>query len=269
MVNALEARGLSYDYAKGVRGVEGVDLCVAPGELVCVIGPNGSGKSSLLKLMGGLLVPDRGDVRLEGRPLSELASRERALGLATVPQSLRPFPDVGVEAFVAGGRYAHRSWFSSPRAGDGAAVRKALEEADALDWSDRTVGELSGGQFQRVLVARALAQEARVLLFDEPTVSLDPEHVVRVFELIRRLTRDGRAALLATHELALAGRYADRILLLAEGRVRAEGAPDAVLCRSVLEPVYGKDLFFGRAPGPVDRPVDCPVVYPWPRDARP
>jgi iron complex transport system ATP-binding protein len=118
-----------------------------------------------------------------------------------------------------------------------------------------------------VLVARALAQEARILLFDEPTASLDPEHQVLVFELIERLVRDGRAALVATHELNLAGRYADRIVLLDEGRVVQSGPPAAVLRPEVLEPVYGANLLYARAPGgPGDGPGGaCALVVPWPR----
>ena len=165
-------------------------------------------------------------------------------------------------AFVLGGRYPHLGLWGRAREGDRAAVDRALAQADAEGWGERRLGELSGGERQRVLVARALAQEARVLLFDEPTASLDPEHQVRVLELIARLTGEGRAALVATHELSLASRYADRIVLLMNGRLVAAGTPGEVLVPEVLGPVYGPHLLFLPGPG-----TDRKLVVPWP--ARP
>jgi iron complex transport system ATP-binding protein len=136
-------------------------------------------------------------------------------------------------------------------------VADALAEADAADLCGRLLSRLSGGQRQRVLVARALAQEADLLLFDEPTASLDPEHQVRVFALIGELARRGRAAVVATHELSLASRFATRAVLLDRGRARASGTAEEVLAPAVLEPVYGRHLWYGRGPG------GRPVVVPW------
>jgi len=264
VVIPLDAQGLSFRYGDGFSAVDGVDLRLAAGELVAVVGPNGSGKTTLLKLLGGLLAPDAGVVRLFGAELASLAVRERARRIARVPQVLEALPEVDVAEFVRAGRYAHRSWMDnwlgSRDAEDARALAAALGEADVADFADRRLSELSGGQGQRVLVARALAQEADVLLFDEPTASLDPDHRVRLFELIAGLTRAGRGAVVATHELALASRFADRVLLLEQGRTVAEGAVEAVLCRPVLEPVFGPHLAFvedAACPG-------RPLIAVWP-----
>ena len=231
MVNAVRGHGIVHDYAgtPPLRALDGVDIELAAGELVCVLGPNGSGKSTLLSILGGVLAPTAGTVELDGRPLASLRAQERARTIASVPQVLRALPELSVETFVLGGRYPHLGLWGRARTGDHEAVRRSLAEADAAGWSGRTLSELSGGECQRVLVARALAQEARILLFDEPTASLDPEHQVLVFDLIERLVRDGRAVAVATHELNLTSRYADRVLLLDEGRVVAGGAPADVL----------------------------------------
>ena len=263
MVSLLAARSVHFEYRAGERALAGVDLQLDAGELVCVLGPNGSGKSTLLKVLNGVLRPTAGAVELDGEPLGRLGARERARRIAAVPQVLAALPDVDVERFVLGGRYPHLGLWGRARAGDREAVRRALSETDAEHWSGRHLGELSGGQCQRVLMARALAQEAELLLFDEPTAALDPEHQVQIFALFRRLVRDGRAALVATHELHLAGRYADRIVLLDGGRVACVGAPDEVLRPERLAPVYGDQLHYGRGPGPA--PGDSrPLVVPWP-----
>ncbi len=253
MVNALEAQGLAFAWpdesapegTAARRAVDGIDLSLAHGELACVIGPNGAGKSTLLRLLAGLCAPDSGRVWIEGDEVMRLAPRERARRVALVPQGLETLPQVTVETFTLGGRYGHLGRFGQARHEDHAAVRSALAEADAADFGKRLLAQLSGGQRQRVLLARALAQEARVLLVDEPTNSLDPEHQLTVFDLLARLCRESRAGLVVTHDLNLAAQYATRVLLLQAGRVVADGAPEVVLTREVLAPVYGDVLAFG------------------------
>jgi len=263
MVSALTASGLFHEYPGARRALDDVDLELEQGELVCILGPNGSGKSTVLKILGGVLDPTRGHVEVEGCPLADLRPGDRARRIATVPQSLLALPDLRVENFVLGGRYPYLGLFGKHRSGDRAAIRRALEEVDALDWIDRSLSELSGGEHQRVLIARALAQEAGILLFDEPTASLDPEHQVMVFDLIRRLVGDGRASLVATHELSLASRYADRILLFDGGRIRAQGTPGEVLRPEVLEPAFGAHLVFAPSGDASGRPL----VVPWPQES--
>lgn len=263
MVSALEAKGLAFRYPGGAQAVDGLDLRLAPGELVCVLGPNGSGKSTLLRLACGLLQPDVGRVKLGGRELLALSPRERARELALVPAALRALPDRSVVDFVLGGRYAHRpgwaGWLRGPGSADRAAVTRALESADAADLATRRMDELSSGQFQRVLVARALAQEARLLLCDEPTTNLDPDHQVRVFLLLERLVEAGHGVLVATHDFNLASRFARRVVVLDGGRLAGEGPTQEVLTRERLEPVFGPHLYYGRSPD-----GGRPLVVPWP-----
>ena len=269
MVSVLAARALAHDYPGGQRALAGIDLALARGELVCVVGPNGSGKSTLLRACAGLLAPSGGELTLEGRALASFTPRERARRVAFVPQALRALPDLDARTFVAGGRYAHHPrWagvLARASAQDRAAVTHALAEADAEELETRRLDELSLGQFQRVLVARALAQEAPLLLFDEPTAALDPEHQVRTFLLIERLVAAGRSALIVTHELNLASRFAQRVLLLAAGRAVAAGPPQEVLQPAVLAPVFGPHLHYGRIAGRTAR-EGRPLIVPWPAD---
>lgn len=262
MVDRLEGRDLTFSYPGGVRAVEGVSVELERGEFLAVLGPNGAGKSTLLRLLGGLLRPDRGSVELDGVDLRGLAPRERAKRIAVVPQSLVAVPEVRVEDFVLGGRYAHLSPWKRAGGSDRSAVQRALREADAAEVSDRPLTELSGGQRQRVLIARALAQEAEVLLVDEPTNSLDPQHQIAVFDLLAKLTCEGRAVLVVTHDLNLASQFATRALLMQEGRGVAGGSPGTILRPDVLGPVYGPHLRYGTFPGPRGGD-ERPFVVPW------
>ncbi len=265
MVNQLACRALALDYPGPLRALDGVDLCVGPGELLAVIGPNGSGKSTLVKCLAGLLEPSAGGVELDRRPLGRLGVRERARELAVVPQFLPELHDITVWSFVLGGRYAHFGRWSGPGRRDRVAVGLALEAADVAELDQRLMSELSGGQRQRVLLARALAQEAGVFLIDEPTSSLDPEHQIQVFTLIARTVATGRAAVVVTHDLNLASQFATRVALLDAGRVAAEGELADVLRQDVLEPVYGPHLHYATFTAFDGRPR--PFVVPWRSEA--
>jgi iron complex transport system ATP-binding protein len=260
----LAARGLAYAYGDGAaRAVDGIDLQLARGELAVAIGPNGSGKSTLLRLCAGLLEPQAGSVELDGRPLAALRPRERARRIAVVPQYLPALPEVDVGRFVESGRYARAGRFGSLTAEDREVVAGALERCDAADLAARALDALSGGQRQRVLVARALAQEADLLLVDEPTNALDPAHQIAVLDLLAGLAARGRACLLVTHDLVLAGQYATRLVLLESGRVAADGPPEEVLRREVLEPVYGRSLWYGAWPPAAGASAGRPYVLPF------
>ncbi|MBI5434561.1 MAG: ABC transporter ATP-binding protein [Planctomycetes bacterium] len=261
MVNRLVAEHVAFEYSNGVAALAGASLELARGELVAVIGPNGSGKSTFLRCLAGLLVPKSGTVVVDGEEVVALPPRERACRLAVVPQFLPRLPDVRVQDFVLGGRYAHLGRWRSAKPHDRAVVRAALSSCDAGDVESRLMSELSGGQRQRVLVARAIAQEAGVLLVDEPTNSLDPEHQLAVFRSIAELVAGGRSALVVTHDLNLASQFASRAIVMQAGRTITEGPVDRVLTREVLEPVYGPHLFFGRFAN------GRPIVVPW-ADAR-
>jgi iron complex transport system ATP-binding protein len=256
-VSSLVARGLEFAYPDQARALRGVDFELGTGELVAVIGPNGSGKSTLLKLLSGVLAADAGTIELEGRALPSISTRVRAALIALVPQFLPALPDVLVEDFVLSGRYTRLSRWKAATLADRGAALEALTACDADALARRGMTELSGGQRQRVLIARAVAQAARFVLVDEPTNALDPEHQIRVFELLLALTGDGRGAVVVTHDLNLASQYASRVVLLDEGRVVATGTAGEVLRRPTLEPVYGSHLFYGEWPD-LGRPFVLP-----------
>ncbi len=266
MVSAGEIRGrdLRHRFSSGARALDGIDVELGPGDLLCVVGPNGSGKSTLLRVLAGLLVPDEGEVVLDGRAVRSLSSAERASRMAVVPQSLAGLPDVRVRDFVMGGRYAHLGFFGRHAPEDAEAVDRALADTDLDEMADRLLAELSGGQRQRALLARALAQGSGLWLVDEPTTSLDVEHQVRAFELIAEICKTGRSALVVTHDLNLASQFATEIALFDRGRVAARGTPGEVLRREVLEPVYGPHLSYGTLETPGG---PRPFVVPFPDGA--
>jgi len=261
MVNMLDCAGVSYAYPGGTKAVAGASLSVEEGSLVCIIGPNGAGKSTLLKGMAGLLPFDRGDVLVNGASVSGLGSKERARTLALVPQFLDAIPPLTVESFVMGGRYGHlNSWRRADKT-DHEAVQSALEAAHVSELGDRLLVEISGGQRQRVLIARALAQEAGYLLVDEPTSSLDPEHQLGVFGLLKALAESGRGVCVVTHDLNLASQFADRVALMQDGDFVSVGSPDELFTPEVLEPVYGAHFRFASWDKGEDG--ERPVVVPW------
>lgn len=255
----LRATNLGYDHPGPIRAVDGIDLELGREEVLVVCGPNGSGKSTLLRLLAGLLEPRTGRVELLGRPLDSYDAGDRARNVALVPQQLPRLPQVTVEAFVLAGRYARIDRWRGPTRRDHQAVALALAASDAAALAGRLMGELSGGQRQRVLLARALAQEAQVLLIDEPTNALDPEHQVQVFDLIAGLGRNKRGVIVVTHDLNLASQFATSIALVREGQVVCVGPPAEVLRPEHLAPVYGEHLHYGHMPEPDGRPF----VLPW------
>ena len=235
----LEAEGLTVRYPASTRAaLDGVSCRVGATELVAIAGPNGSGKTTLVRALSGLVQPERGTVRVQGRALADWRRAELARVLGVVPQREEIAFPLRVDEAVMLGRYARLGPLAAPGAADRSAVASALERCDAGSLAARSIDALSGGEWQRVRLARALAQEPAVLVLDEPTASLDVRHEMELLELIRRLVDEGLAGLVITHELNLAARYADRILLLSEGRVVAEGAPRDVLVESILSRVF-------------------------------
>jgi iron complex transport system ATP-binding protein len=232
----------------GVRGlrvslggtviVDGVDLDVAAGEWVTIIGPNGAGKSTVLRAVGGLL-PSGGAVSLGGTPLERMPRRERARTVATVAQSPVVPPGMLVLDYVLLGRTPYIPPLGRESAADLAAVDEVLDALDLAGFQSRRLDTLSGGERQRVFLARALAQGARILLLDEPTSALDIGHQQEVLELVDRLRGERGLTVLATmHDLSIAGEYADRMVLLAGGRVVAAGTAWEVLTEELLARHY-------------------------------
>ncbi len=222
----------------GARVLDGVSFDVPEGSFVALVGPNGAGKTTLLRTVNGVLTPDRGEVTVDGRPVASLSARECARLVATVPQDTSLGFDFSVRDVVAMGRTPHTGRFERAGDDDADAVERALERACVAHLADRPVGEVSGGERQRVLLARALAQATPVLLLDEPTASLDVNHQVRTLDLVSGLVDDGRTALAAIHDLDLAARYCDALVVLADGAVLTAGPPDQVLTEAVVERAF-------------------------------
>jgi iron complex transport system ATP-binding protein len=254
----VEVVGLGAAYGR-TRVLDGVRLTVEPGGWLAVIGPNGSGKSTLLRSILGFQ-PHEGTVRIDGLSTSGMPRRVRARNLAYAPQ--RPvLPEaVVVRDYVALGRTPHRALLAPPRAVDRRVVEDVMERLGLVPFADRLLRTLSGGEQQRAVLARALAQQPRVLLLDEPTAALDLGHAQQVLELVDRLRRqDGLTVLSSLHDLTLAGQYADRLALLSGGRVVEEGTPGEVLTAAALERHYGARAdVVQAASGPVVLPVRAP-----------
>ncbi len=237
----LDVRDVTFRYSGVARdALRGVSLGVSSGELVALLGPNGSGKTTLVRVALGLHLPRSGSARILSRAASEWSRRDLARVVGVVPQREDNLFPQRVRETVRLGRYPRLGAFGLERAEDRAAVERALERCDVAGLAERWLWTLSGGEYQRVRIARALAQEPRLLVLDEPTASLDLRHEMELFELVRRLVDEqGLAALLVTHDVNLAARFADRLLLLSDGNGVASGTPTEVLRREQAESVFG------------------------------
>lgn len=234
----LEIENLHVMYGRRLA-LDGVSLTVRPGEIVGLIGPNGAGKSTLIRSVSGVLPIQSGSVRIFGQDILGLPPRQRARSLAVVPQARSLPPAFTVYESTLMGRTPYLGWLGQAGRSDHDLALQALERTQLLELSSRRVGELSGGEQQRVLLARALAQDAPVLLLDEPTTHLDLQHQSSLLNLIRNLANERQlAVLMALHDLNLAGLYADRVALLVAGRLLACSAPHEVLTEQTLASVY-------------------------------
>ncbi|HEV2230899.1 MAG TPA: ABC transporter ATP-binding protein [Thermoplasmata archaeon] len=238
---ALEVEGLTVRYGARVA-VEDVSLSVRPGELVAITGPNGAGKTTLLRSILGILSTARGTIRIQGTSLGSLSYRERARRMAWLPQDEAPQDNVTVLDYVLFGRYAHIPPLHSEESGDFAIAEEALRSMDLWSLRDSGIWEVSGGERQRVLLARALTQDAPLLVLDEPTSHLDVAHQLEMLERMRHWRGTaGRSVVAAMHDLNLAARFADRILVFSKGRLVRAGPPQEVLSPEVLRSVWGVD----------------------------
>lgn len=237
---SLSVQHLSFSYGPR-RILEDVTFEVAPGAFCALLGPNGSGKSTLVKAIAGVHRAKSGTVTVEGRETSSLGRRELATVVGYVPQAGDAPFDLAVREAVMLGRTPH--FGIAPRAEDRAKVEDAIARMGLGDIAERSMSELSGGQAQRALIARALAQDTRVLLLDEPTSALDLRYQIETLQLVRQITREeGISALIAIHDLNHAARYCDQIVVLHGGRLVADGSPAEALRAPVLRSVYEVDV---------------------------
>jgi iron complex transport system ATP-binding protein len=249
--------------ARRQDALAGVSLAAPRGIVTAVVGPNGSGKSTLVRALLGR-VPSTGRITIDDVDARRIARPELARRVAVVTQREEVAFPAGVPDYVALGRLPHRGAWGRDTADDHEAVERAMRDAGVLDLRDRSVDQLSGGEWQRVRFARALAQGGGVFVADEPTTFLDIAHEMAVFELLGRLARDGRAVLLVSHQLNLVARFADQLVLLDRGTVAAAGQVADVMRADVLERVYGWPVVVTRDPA-----VGSPALVPLRRPGAP
>jgi iron complex transport system ATP-binding protein len=251
----LAARDLNVKLA-GRTVLRDVSLELSSGHLVALVGPNGAGKTTLLRAVAGL-VPSHGTIHVRGDVLSSLSMRERARRFAYLPQGNIVHWPLPARDIVALGRYPHGA--TDPvrlSAADAEAVRRAMQAADVMAFGDRRVTELSGGERSRVALARVLAVEAPVILADEPTSSLDPRHQIDVMKTLRAVADAGTLVIVVTHDLGLAARFADTVLVLSEGQLVAHGPPAEALAEQVMGEVFGISAFRAEY-------RQATVIVPW------
>ncbi len=233
----------------------GVDLTVDGGELVCLLGPNGSGKTALLKTLAGLLAPLGGQVRIDGRAWADWPARERARLLAYVPQAHAPVFAFKVRDVVVMGRTAQWPLWSGPTPRDWRAAEAALSLVQMDAFADRLYTEISGGERQMTMIARALAQEARFLALDEPASSLDFGNQARMLQTLRRLVKSGIGVLMATHHPEHALRCASRVAIMRDGRLQRAGPPEEIVTAASLESVYRVPFVVSELPCDQPKPI--------------
>jgi iron complex transport system ATP-binding protein len=266
----IETKHLFFAY--GDRKVlEDVSLTIGAGEILGILGPNGSGKTTLLKILSAV-VQGRGDVKLNGRDIAAHSRRELSKLFAVVAQESRVNFPYTVAEIVLMGRANHHSAFALEGKKDLEVARASMALTDALALADRYLHELSGGEKQRVMIARALAQEPQILLLDEPSAFLDFKHQVQVFELLGRLNRErGLTIIAALHDLNLAALFFPRLIILRDGKLFRDGKPSEVLTEKTIEEVYGirvrvehdpvslRPQFFVRPGQAIDSPSESPA----------
>lgn len=242
---------------RDVLALDGVSLSAAQGMVTAVVGPNGSGKSTLVRALLRRVPLEGGAITIGGRDIATFDARAFAREVAVVPQREEPALPLPVMEFITLGRHPHRGALSPLTALDQKAIAHAIEFAGVGDTINRSTDQLSGGEWQRVRIARALAQDAPAIVLDEPTAFLDIAHEMAVFELLDSLARNGRVVLLISHQLNLVARFASRIVLLHQGTVAADGTSDDVMQGSILERVYDWPLVITRDPA-----VGAPSLLP-------
>ncbi|WP_406407078.1 ABC transporter ATP-binding protein [Streptomyces halstedii] len=237
-VSRLAARGVTVGYG-GRTVIDGLDVSIPPGLVTTIIGPNGCGKSTLLRTLTRLLKPAGGTVVLDGEDISRLRTRDVAKRLGLLPQAPVAPEGLTVADLVARGRHPHQSWLRQWSSDDASVVERALAMTGVLDLADRPVDSLSGGQRQRVWISMTLAQGTDLLLLDEPTTYLDLAHAIDVLDLVDDLHESGRTVVMVLHDLNLATRYSDHLVVMRAGAILAQGHPREVVTEELLYEAFG------------------------------
>lgn len=244
----LQGSGISVSFG-GRKILDKVDLSVKPGEMIALLGPNGAGKTTLLRTMAGLQQCEEGQILFQGQSLGKVPKTELAQKLAYLAQGANCQWPLKVERVVALGRIPHLPSRTNIQEQDCKVISEALQRADVAHLVGRTVTTLSGGERTRVMLARALASEPQILLADEPVAALDPLHQIEVMSLMGTIAHTGASVVVVLHDLNLALQYCDRIVLLHEGKIAADNAPENVLTEEMLQKVYGIKARFVESEG--------------------
>lgn len=251
----LEVQNITINYG-AAEIVSGVSFSLETGKIVAILGANGAGKTTLLKSLNGSLPVSKGEILLDGKLLSEFSRREIARRIAVIAQENETKFPVSAQEFVLAGRFAHGNAFGWETESDWQIARDVLAVCDLANYETRLMNELSGGERQRIVLARALATEAKIFLLDEPTANLDLAHQAMMFRLVReRCAHFSSAAVLITHDLNLASEFADEIVLLEKGKIAAKGNPEAVLTEEILQKVFGVKVLLDENPASKKRRV--------------
>jgi iron complex transport system ATP-binding protein len=244
----IRVDNITISYGNG-EVLSSVSLALGPGEIIVLVGANGAGKTTLIRAMNGTVELVGGNIELDGRNLEELSRREIARNVAVVAQENETRFPVTVLEFVLSGRFVHGGAFGWETEDDIEAARQALIDCDLGPFESRLMNHLSGGERQRVVLARAIATNARILLLDEPTANLDLAHQAMMFRLVRERCRTlGASAVVITHDLNLASEFADEIIMLKNGKIAAKGPPTEVLTAENVRDVFAVDVMLDRNP---------------------
>ena len=255
--HAFEARDVNFAYPQGPPVLRGVSFTATTGKLLCILGPNGSGKTTLLRCMLRQFKLDRGGLLLDGKEIERYSARELAKLVAYVPQTPLSAFAFSVQELVLMGRFAHGGALGLAAQEDLAVARLAMQMTQTLPFASRTLEELSGGEAQCVMIARALAQQPSVMLLDEPTSHLDIKNQLMIHKLMQRLAHDwGMAVICVSHEINQAAHFADELLLMRGGKVIAHGSPREVIRKETLQQVYDVEIDLIQTPGD-----DVPLVW--------
>lgn len=241
-MNPLEIVKLQFGYDHNPT-LKGLDLNLKEGKLTVILGPNGSGKTTLVKLMSKMMPPDSGQIYLHLSDIMKMSQKEISKSLAIVPQNTAVEFDFTVEEIVAMGRYPHLKRFQQEGPADLEIINEAMKATDVFSFRKRPINALSGGEIQRVIIARALAQKPKVLILDEPIAHLDIQHQIELLKLVKQLAQAQHITIaMILHDLNFAMAFADHIVLMHEGKIAAEGLPEEVLIPETIKSVYGVDI---------------------------
>lgn len=264
MAPAITLKKLSFSY-NGVSVISDINIQFDDQEIVSIVGPNGAGKTTLLKLIGGLLTPSQGTISALGRRIETLNSKDKARLISIVPQNPRLPEKMKVVDFVLLGRNPHLALMEWEGENDLDKAIRSMKLTETYTLAKRELGQISGGELQRAMLAMAITQNSPIMLLDEPTSNLDLSHQGKVMDLIKsNHSQRGGATLIAIHDLTLAAQYADRMILISEGRIFADGTPEMVLTESNIEEAYGTKVTILPHPSG-GSPVILPVSGEYPR----